>query len=446
MAKRSFIMELRKRKVVQAAAIYGAVAWGVTEVLVTVVEQLFLPQWVSTLAVIGFVVGFPVAMFLSWTFDITAGGIERTTVTSRRGKASIVASLLLLIAGTAGLFFLIRPSLELNEATNLEAEILPNSIAVLPFENAGLDPRDAYLGEGLSDEVRDQLGRVAGIRVAARSSSKVAVEQRLGAVEASVRLGVANIVEGSIRRQGSKLRISVQLIDGASGLTTWSYAFDRTPRELLSVQQAIAEQVVAHVLPGSDEVPTPTTQSVSANDAMLLARFYEQQVRDQQIRDDDKLLEAIRLYRKAVEADPESALAHSRLAGALLFLGDIDSAEASARVAMLLDPIVVRGAEHDGGSLLGPGSSRCRGRVRAGSGTQPQQSRRVAPITPPGGGSSSKSTAWPNCTPGPWTRTGYRWHVTRRWAITSARRGWRTRPWQSPGASSSCSTMLTPIA
>ena len=156
MAKRSFFTELRKRKVVQAAAIYGAVAWGVTEVLVTVVEQLFLPQWVSTLAVIGFVVGFPVAMFLSWTFDITADGIERTTVTSRRGKASIVASLLLLVAGTAGLFFLIRPSLEFNEATNLEAEILPNSIAVLPFENAGLDPRDAYLGEGLSDEVRER--------------------------------------------------------------------------------------------------------------------------------------------------------------------------------------------------------------------------------------------------------------------------------------------------
>ena len=104
-ADRSILTELRKRRVFQAAAIYGAVAWGVTEVLVTVVDQLFLPQWVSTLAVIGFVVGFPVAMFLSWTFDITADGIKRTTVTSRRGKASIALSLLLLVAGTAGLFF-----------------------------------------------------------------------------------------------------------------------------------------------------------------------------------------------------------------------------------------------------------------------------------------------------------------------------------------------------
>ena len=71
MADRSLFSELRERKVVQAAAIYVAVAWGVTEIVVTIVEQLFLPQWVSTLAVIGFVVGFPVAMFLSWIFDIT---------------------------------------------------------------------------------------------------------------------------------------------------------------------------------------------------------------------------------------------------------------------------------------------------------------------------------------------------------------------------------------
>ena len=104
MSAGSFFAELRRRKVVRAAAIYGAVAWGVTEVVVTVVEQLFLPQWVSTLAVIGFVVGFPVAMFLAWIFDITTDGIQRTTLTSRRGKASIAASIVLLVAGTAGLF------------------------------------------------------------------------------------------------------------------------------------------------------------------------------------------------------------------------------------------------------------------------------------------------------------------------------------------------------
>ncbi len=135
MAEQSFFVELKKRKVVQVAAIYGAVAWGLTEVVVTIVEQLFLPQWVATLSVIGFVVGFPVAMFLAWTFDITPEGIRRTEVTSRRGTASIVLSVALLIAGTGGLFWLIKPVMQ-QGGVDTELSILPNSVAVMPFDNA----------------------------------------------------------------------------------------------------------------------------------------------------------------------------------------------------------------------------------------------------------------------------------------------------------------------
>lgn len=335
----SFFAELRKRKVVQAAAIYGAVAWGVTEIVVTVVEQLFLPQWVSTLTVILFVVGFPVAMFLAWTFDITREGITRTTVTSRRGTTSIVLSLVLLVTGTAGLFLLIRPSLQDAEPSARALVVVPNSIAVLPFENAGPDARDDWLSEGLSDELRDQLARVAGIRIAARSSSKAAAERRLDAFEASARLGVASIVEGSVRRQGGLVRVSVQLIEGSSGLALWSETFERGPRELLLVQQAIAQAVVHHVLPGSGVAAAePATRDPTANELMLLARHYEQQVRERQDVDPDLLLEATRLYREATGADPKSALAHARLAGALVYLGDVDAAEPAIFRALSLDP------------------------------------------------------------------------------------------------------------
>ena len=318
MSKDSFFAELRRRKVVQAAAIYGAVAWGVTEVVVTVVEQLFLPRWVSTLAVIGFVVGFPVAMFLAWTFDITQDGIQRTTLTSRRGKASIAASMLLLIAGTAGLFLLIKPALQLQEVGTDTVSVVPNSVAVLPFENAGQDPADSFLSKGLSDELRDQLGRVAGIRIAARSSSIVAREQNLDALDISTRLGVAHLVEGSLRRQGNKLKVSVQLIEGSSGLALWSETFERGPNELLKVQQEIAEQVVQFILPDVEQIfAKPATHNATANELMLLARHYEREVRDRQETELGTLLKAAGLYREATEADPESALAHSRLAGTL---------------------------------------------------------------------------------------------------------------------------------
>ena len=339
MAGASFFAELRKRKVLQAAAIYVAVAWGVVEIVVTVVEQLFLPQWVATLAVIGFVVGFPVAMFLAWTFDITREGIQRTEVTSRRGTASIALSMLLLVAGTAGLFLLIKPAIQDSGRSADSPDILPNSIAVLPFENASQDGGDFYLSEGLSDELRDQLGRVAELRIAARSSSVAVLERGMDAIAASSSLGVAHLVEGSMRRQGRRLRVSVQLIEGSTGLAVWSDTYERGANELLNVQQTIAEEIVTRVLPeAKDVVTSPATRDADANELMLLAHYYEQQVRDRQVRDDETLLEAIRLYREATQADPESALAHSRLAGALLYLGDIEAAEAHIFRALSLQP------------------------------------------------------------------------------------------------------------
>ena len=336
MPLQSFFAELRKRKVVQVAAIYGAVAWGVTEVVVTIVEQLFLPQWVSTLAVIGFVVGFPVAMFLSWTFDITSDGIRRTGVTSRRGTASIALSMVLLVAGTAGLFFLIKPSIE--ERGHGPTSV-PNSVGVMPFDNVSRIADDTYLSAGLSDELRDQLGRVSGLLLAARSSSIAIRELGDDAVSSSEKLGVAHLVEGSLRRQGNLLRVSVQLVDGASGLATWTETFDRGPAEFLNVQQTIAEEIVRRVLPEAKGVVTePATRNATANEALLLGRYYEQQVRDRQVRDDQTLQKAIDQYRDAVNLDPESALAHSRLAGALLYLGDLDAAEAPINRAMMLNP------------------------------------------------------------------------------------------------------------
>ena len=338
MAERSFFSELRERKVVQAAAIYGAVAWGVTEVVVTIVEQLFLPQWVSTLAVIFFVVGFPVAMFLAWTFDLTAEGIRRTEISSGRGKASIALSMMLLVAGTAGLFFLIRPSLQI-DAPDSPLEIPPNSVAVLPFENASRNADDEYLSFGLSDALRDQLGRISDLRIAARSSSVAIGELGGDARSSSNKLGVRHLVEGSLRRHGNLLRVSVQLIDGTNGLATWSETYERGPAELVSLQREIMRGIVAKLLSGSDTtLPESPTRSETANESLLRGRYYEQQVLASEQVDEQLLLRAIEHYRDAVELDPESALAHSRLAGALLYLGDLDAAEAPIFRALSLDP------------------------------------------------------------------------------------------------------------
>ena len=339
MAENSFFVELRKRKVFQSAALYIAVAWGATEILVTVAERLFLPDWIQTLVVIVFVVSFPVAMFLAWTFDITSEGIHRTTIESRRGKVSIVLAVALMIAGTAGLYLLIEPALQSQQAGEKSIVAVPNSLAVLPFVNASQDSVDDWLSEGLSDELRDQLGRMADIRVAARSSSVAARAQNLDAMAISKRLRVAHLVEGSLRRTGDKLRVSVQLIEGESGLVLWSRNFERGSRELVNVQHSIALMLAQQLIPDSGPVTAePATLDYTANELMLLARHKLQQVRDSQEVDVEMLQESIRLYRQATEADPQSALAHSRLADALLYLGDIEAAEAPIFKALTLNP------------------------------------------------------------------------------------------------------------
>jgi tetratricopeptide (TPR) repeat protein len=135
------------------------------------------------------------------------------------------------------------------------------------------------------------------------------------------------------------LSVSVQLIEGSTGLALWSESFDRDPRELVMLQQAIAEPIVRLALPGSESfVAKPVTRDVSANELMLLARHYEQIVRDKKEVDTATLDQAIRLYREATVADPNSALAQSRLAGALLWAGDLESAEAPIFRALTLDP------------------------------------------------------------------------------------------------------------
>ncbi|MDH3642380.1 MAG: tetratricopeptide repeat protein [Gammaproteobacteria bacterium] len=340
----SLLAELSQRRVLRVSVIYAAVAWSITEAVSFLFEALpVFPAWSNALVAILFVVGFPVAMFLAWRFDIAPDGIKRTEASSARGRFTIAGALLLLVGTTAGLFYLLYPSIEAETANagEMTITIAPNGVAVLPFINASENPEDLYITEGLGDEVRDQLGRISGLRVAARSSSVAFRAQEIGARAIAQRLGVKWLIESTLRRQGDRLRISVQIIDGETGFQAWSQSFDRTVSDLLAIQQEIAGRVVAEILPDAADAVAASRSArinVSAHALMLLARHLEQQVRDRQRVDEELLDRAIELYRQAADADPSSALAHSRLAGALLYLGDLEAAEAPVLTALELDP------------------------------------------------------------------------------------------------------------
>lgn len=339
--------ELGRRRVLQTALIYAAAAWSITEVLSFLIEALpIFPEGSKSFVAILFVVGFPVAMFLAWRFDIGPGGIRRAHASSAEGRLTIMAATVLLVGATAGLFYLVYPSvvgLEASRSAQSENRGVPaaNTIAVMPFENASQYLDDDYIPKGLSDELRDQLARIGGMRVAARSSSVIFQDRTLSAPEIATRLGVAQLIEGTVRRQDDVLHITVTVIDGESGFGDWTRTFQKKDDDLLAAQQEIATDIVALLMPNSDPSlgrSTLATLDASANELLQLARIAFQEVKDQPTVNIEQLSIAIDLYRQTIEADPGSALAHSRYADALLYLGNVESAGIAIDRALEINP------------------------------------------------------------------------------------------------------------
>ena len=211
---------------------------------------------------------------------------------------------------------------------------------MLPFENGSGRDEDAYLSEGFSDELRDQLSRVRGLRVVARPSSVAFRGNDESTSTIAKKLSAATIVEGNLQRDGDSLRITVRLIDARTDAQLWSERYDRKSSDLLAVQQEIALAAVKQILPQVDptELPRPAWQA-SVAELMLLARNYQQKAVSPE--DWDRV---VSMYQQAAEANPESALVHARLAQALLYQGnDVESAEREARRALRIDPNLAEG-------------------------------------------------------------------------------------------------------
>jgi len=216
-----------------------------------------------------------------------------------------------------------------------------NAVAVLPFVNASDTNENDYLSAGLADELRDQLGRLEGIKVSARASSRVFQSQPTDARDIADRLGVRWLVEGTVWQDNEQMTISVQIIDGATGFVAWNSSYTRSTRHLLEVQQQIAAEVAGHVLPGLDKtevVADLPTLNASAHELMVLARYHFQEDEEAPTIDMGRMMRVIELYKRAVELDPNSALAYSRLAEAWLYLGVLDEAQGPINKALSIDP------------------------------------------------------------------------------------------------------------
>jgi TolB-like protein/Tfp pilus assembly protein PilF len=213
------------------------------------------------------------------------------------------------------------------------------SIAVLPFVNMSGNPADEYFSDGLAEELLTSLTRISGLKVAARTAS-FQYKNRTGDIsEIARQLHVAHILEGSVRRAGSRVRVTTQLIKADDGYHLWSESYDRELNDIFDVQSDIAGRIADKLR--VELVPRPTTSDAAAFDLLLRARHLMRQ------RNDPALLESRKLLEQAVDRDPNYAAAFSALAIVLNILptyasGEpektFESAEKAARRAMELDP------------------------------------------------------------------------------------------------------------
>jgi TolB-like protein/Tfp pilus assembly protein PilF len=345
MNPKGFFGELKRRNVYKVAVAYAVVGWLLIQIATQVFPFLEIPNWTIRLVILLTALGFPVALIIAWAFELTPEGIKRTEAADAARQHSrggmwiavvVVAAMLSL-----GLFFLGRYSagratLRFSEAATASNPL--KSIAVLPLVNTSGEPGNEYFSDGLSEELIAVLAKIPELKVIGRGSSFFFKGKSSDSAAIGQKLGVANLIEGSVRKQGDRVRIVAELISAADGRSLWSETYDRQLKDVFAVQEeiakAVAEQMKVRLLGEKTRSDAaPSNQNPAAHNAVLQSDFYFQQQTVESIR------KAISFAQEAVRLDPNYALAYAKLSqawrqyGAGFATDDAEKAYEEARVA-----------------------------------------------------------------------------------------------------------------
>ena len=324
---RRFLAELRRRHVIRVAIAYVVVSFGVFEGTDLLVSALRLPGWTITLVVVLGIAAFPIALILAWAYEAGSDGIRRDQGPDADAEE-----------GSDG---------RANQGSGGQAKPgPPRSLAVLPLLNLSGDPENQYFGDGLAEEILNLLAGLPQLRVASRTSSFSFRDKELDLRQIAARLQVDAMLEGSVRRVGNRVRISAQLVDARTDDHLWAQAYDREIRDVFALQEDIARSIVDALelsLSPRDRRALkrdPTTGSIRAYDYYLKGRQYFFQV------DRGGIEFAREMFSKAIEIDPEYALAWAGLAQSSAWLATWvedtrdrrAEADAASRKALKLAP------------------------------------------------------------------------------------------------------------
>jgi adenylate cyclase len=309
MISSGLLTELKRRSVFRVAVGYLVGAWLLTEVAGVATESFDAPGWVMRIVIVFLLIAFVPAVVLAWLFEITPDGLrrddgsprsdDRRRATARRLNVAIVVLLAAAVALGAVSAFLGRKS---NPASTRYGEAADGiSLAVLPFVNMSPDVNNAYFADGIAEELLNVMARVDGLHVASRTSAFAFRDSPLSIPDIARQLGVGLVLEGSVRKQGTRVRITAQLIDARRDKQLWSDVYDRDLVDIFLVQEEIASAIVAALAPvlGIRHVTVAAaTADLEAYEHFLRGRssFYERRHGD-----------AIPQLSAAVRRDPDFA-------------------------------------------------------------------------------------------------------------------------------------------
>ena len=322
---RDLYSELKRRNVVRVGAAYLVMGWVIMQIVDVLAQTLVLPDWFAKTVLVLLLVGMPLALFFSWAFELTPQGVKKTAEvdadtsitpsTGRKLDRMIIAALVIAVAFLVYDRVSTPPPVEeappLAEAGPAAEAKAVKTIAVLPFVDMSPEKNQEYFADGISEELLNVLVRVEGLRVSSRTSSFSFKGKGTPIPEIAAALKVDHILEGSVRSQGNRVRITAQLIDVKTDSHLWSQTFDRELDDIFAIQDEISQAIVAALKmtligEGGPLVETSTRDMEAYN---LYLRGLHQMAR----RTPESLKAAIELLDQAIVLDPQFADAYTTL-------------------------------------------------------------------------------------------------------------------------------------
>jgi TolB-like protein/Flp pilus assembly protein TadD len=305
-----FFEEVQRRKVYRVAAAYIVAAGFIIQIGSAVFPAWELPNWTFRLVVVLLLVGFPIALILAWAYDVTPQGIRVTPTSSSPGshrRRNVIMLIAIGVAISAGAGFFLLP--------RLSAHRIDKSIAVLPFQNLSDEKENAYFADGIQDDILTNLSKIGDLKVISRTSvMSYRGDGARNAREIGKTLGVGALLEGSVRKIGNRVRVSVQLINANDDEHIWAEDYDRDLTDVFAIQtdlaQKIASSLQAKLSPNEKErLDRQPTQNPDAY--LLFIQAHDYANRPDYFR--DELLKAEELFEKAIKLDPKFAAAFAGL-------------------------------------------------------------------------------------------------------------------------------------